>query len=375
MSEPIRILHVVGIMNLGGTENMIMNLYRRVDKSKVQFDFVENSDQPAAFDEEILATGGRIYRCPHYNGKNHIAYKQWWKRFFNEHKGEYAAVHGHLGSTASIYLSVAKKQGIYTIAHSHSTGMGLMYRLFSYSTRFIADAFFACSDEAAVSRYGKRVAHDTSRCTVLKNAIDSERFRFNPEMRASMRRSLKIDNDALVIGHIGQFRAEKNHAFLLRVFEEIHMVNANARLLLVGDGVLRATIKKDIADRQLQDSVILAGAKQNTQDYYQAMDRFVFPSVFEGLGIAVIEAQTSGLPCLVSDAVPDEVAVTKGLVSFRSIGEDAKVWADEVLGHLYEDRTDRTDEVRTAGYDIAASAQWLEEFYLNIPSPSDKANT
>ncbi len=150
--EPIRILHVIGIMNRGGAETMIMNLYRNIDRNKVQFDFVENSSEPAAFDEEILSLGGKIYRCPHYNGKNHFAYVKWWNTFFQKHPGEYPIVHGHLGSTAAIYLSVAKKHGAYTIAHSHSAGSGsAMYRMFAYPTRYIAAKLFGCSKDAGLS--------------------------------------------------------------------------------------------------------------------------------------------------------------------------------------------------------------------------------
>lgn len=161
MSDPIRVLHVIGIMNRGGAETMIMNLYRHVDRNKVQFDFVENEGETAAYDGEILALGGKIYRCPRYRGKNHLAYKRWWHDFFRSHPGEYPIVHGHIGSTAAIYLSIAKKYGAYTIAHSHSAGAGTAaYQIFSYPTRFIADHFFACSDDAAVSRYGRKVGTD-----------------------------------------------------------------------------------------------------------------------------------------------------------------------------------------------------------------------
>ena len=158
MAEPIRILHVIGIMNRGGAETMIMNLYRNIDRSKVQFDFVENEGDTADFDEEILSLGGNIFHCPRYVGKNHLTYCRWWRDFFASHKGVYAVVHGHIGSTAAIYLSIAKRHGAYTIAHSHSAGFGsAMYRVFSYPTRYVADHFFACSRDAGISRYGKKV--------------------------------------------------------------------------------------------------------------------------------------------------------------------------------------------------------------------------
>ena len=145
--EQIRVLHVIGIMNRGGAEAMIMNLYREIDKTKIQFDFVENSDQQAAYDEEIRKLGGKIYRCPHFTGKNFLAYKRWWKRFFEDHGAEYDIVHGHIGSTAAIYLHEAKKVGCFTIAHSHNSGTdhslrSALYHMISYPTRWIADFFF-----------------------------------------------------------------------------------------------------------------------------------------------------------------------------------------------------------------------------------------
>ena len=167
-NAPIRVLHVIGIMNRGGAETMIMNLYRQIDREKVQFDFVEHSIEAAAYDEEIQRLGGRIFRCPHYTGKNHLAYVKWWNGFFEKHTGEYRIVHGHIGSTAAIYLSIAKKHGLFTVAHSHNSNgplnpRELLYRILSYRTRFVADFFFACSKQAGEDRFGKRVTNDTKK--------------------------------------------------------------------------------------------------------------------------------------------------------------------------------------------------------------------
>ena len=237
MSEPIRILHVIGIMNRGGAENMIMNLYRSIDRTRVQFDFVENEGGEAAFDREILSLGGRIYRCPHYNGKNHFAYRKWWNSFFHTHQAEYAAVHGHVGSTAAIYLSIAARYGIYTIAHSHSINQmrsvgDALYALFSYPTRFVADTFFACSRDAGISRYGKQIGHDPKRCTVLHNAIDTTRFAFSPDARKATRKKLGLSETQIVLGNISRFSDPKNHTFLLDIFAAVHKKEPGSVLLL-----------------------------------------------------------------------------------------------------------------------------------------------
>lgn len=362
MSEPIRVLHVIRLMNHGGVESMIMNLYRNIDRTKVQFDFVQNSNEPAVYDEEILSLGGKIYHCPHYNGKNHFTYTKWWHNFFKTHPGEYPIVHGHLGSTAAIYLSIAKKHGSYAIAHSHSTGGSLSYQIFAYPTRFIADHFFACSKDAGVSRYGKKVGNDKIRCTVLKNAIDASRFAYNGDVRKKMRTSLGITDEMLVVGHVGQFREQKNHAFLLDIFRKVHETNPNSILLLVGDGDLRLQIESGIAEKGLQGSVILTGSRNDVWNYYQAMDVFVMPSHYEGLPVSMVEAQTAGLPCVVSKNVPEESAITD-LVRFIPLEYGANHWCVQVMEHAHTTRQEMLEQIKAVGFDIKSTALWLTDYY------------
>ena len=370
MSEPIRILHVIGIMNRGGAETMIMNLYRNIDRTKVQFDFVENTSDPAVFDEEILSLGGRIYRCPHYNGKNHFTYTKWWHSFFQSHKGEYPILHGHLGSTAAIYLAIAKRYGAYAIAHSHNvnrmrSASDIVYSFFAYPTRFVADIFFTCSFAAGISRYGKRIGNDKTRCTVMPNAIDTNRFIFDPDVRQQIRSHLGLSDRQFVVGNISRFSAQKNHDFLLDIFSKIHAKKPTSVLLLVGDGELRPQIEEKITALNLTDSVILAGIRDHTYAYYQAMDVILMPSLYEGLPVSLVEAQTAGLPCCVSDAVPEESAITE-LVQFRSLADPAEEWASWVLSRAGTPRRDMGKAVRAAGYDIAETSAWLEKFYQKV---------
>ena len=363
---PIRILHVIGIMNRGGAEAMIMNLYRNIDRTKIQFDFVENEGEKAVFDEEIRSLGGRIYRCPRYRATNHLSYTRWWHTFFENHRGEYPIVHGHIGSTAAIYLSVAKKYGAYTIAHSHSAGIGsAAYRIFSFPTRYVADHFFACSKDAGIFRYGKNVGSDQARCQVLNNAIDTCKFVFNDENRDQMRNVLHIREEAVVIGHVGRFVDAKNHLFLIDVFEQIHKRNENAVLLLVGDGELRPQIETAIAQKHLNNAVMMAGVQSNVCDYYQAMDVFVFPSVYEGLPVSMVEAQAAGLPCCVSANVPEETAITD-LVEFVTLEQGPDHWAERVLCRAKDSRRDMLAEIKQAGFDVSATSKWLEDFYMKV---------
>lgn len=369
MGEPIRVLHVIGIMNRGGAETMIMNLYRNIDRTKVQFDFVENSFEPAAFDEEIRALGGRIYHCPHYNGKNHFQYKKWWNDFFAEHAGEYGIIHGHIGSTAAIYLKIARRFGLFTIAHSHNVRTQLnvreiIYAIYSYPVRFIADQCFACSKAAGISRYGQKIGNDSGRCIVFHNAIDTEQFHFDPSERNAMRTRLRV-NGRIVIGHVGRFSEQKNHGFLLRVFHNIVAKAPNAVLLLVGDGALREKIETYITDHGLRENVILTGIQNDVAPYYQAMDVFLFPSLYEGLPVTLVEAQTSGLPCVISDMVPGESILAPDLVTVQSLEQSAEQWADHVLARLQGERTDHSDVIKLCGYDISETAKWLEGFYFD----------
>lgn len=369
MSEPIRILHVIGIMNRGGAETMIMNLYRHIDRSKMQFDFVENSSEPAAFDEEILNLGGRIYRCPHYNGKNHFTYVKWWNDFFKAHPKEYPIVHGHLGSTAVIYLSIAKKYGAYVIAHSHSSGTdysikSFLYRVMSYNTRNVADYFFACAESAGRDRFGSKVVSE-NHYAILNNAIDVESFSYHQDVRETVRREFGYEPGQLVVGHIGRYTKEKNHEFVLRIFFEIKKADKKAKLLMIGDGPLHTQIMQMSEQIGISSDIVFTGMRSDVERLLQAMDVFVFPSLYEGLPVTMVEAQTAGLPCLISDKVPTECIITEDLVDVLPLSADSETWAEKILEKRDFPRTDRQSEIAAHGFDINTEAVKLQEFYIN----------
>ena len=366
----IRVLQVTGVMNRGGAETMIMNLYRKIDRSKIQFDFVENSLERAAYDDEIESLGGKIYRCPHFTGKNYFQYKKWWKVFFQQHIGEYNIIHGHIGSTATIYLKEAKKSGIYTIAHSHNTNPGfsvgsLLYRAMSFPTRYIADFFFGCSDEAGIDRFGKRVAHSSCYKT-FHNAIDTESFKYDNLVRDQVRAELGIKSDDIVIGHIGRFEKQKNHSFLIDVFDCCKKHNDNCKLLLVGDGYLREECEKRIKQLHLNEDTFFTGVRSDVNRLLQGMDIFVFPSLFEGLPVTLVEVQASGLPCVISDKVPSESIMTKDLVTVKRLDESSEEWAEHIIKRTGEERVSRTDDIIAKGYDISKTSKELMDFYMNI---------
>lgn len=366
---PIRILHVIGVMNRGGAESMIMNLYRQIDRSKIQFDFVEHTNMQAVFDEEILSLGGRIYHCPRFTGKNYYTYKKWWKRFFQTDGSTYQIVHGHIGSTAAIYLKEAKKNGSFAIAHSHSAGTdnslkSYLYRILSFPTRFIADYFFACSKEAGIERYGKKNYY-SSNFVLFKNGIDTNKYVYNKEIRNLMRDKYNISNE-IVIGHVGRFVVAKNHEFILDIFCEFLKRVKDSKLILIGDGPLRNKIESKAKNLGIFDNIIFTGSIPNVNKYLQMIDVFLFPSIYEGLPFALVEAQAAGLPCIISDSIPRECNIVNDLVISLSLKASITEWINRILNVSKQiNRVDTSKIICDSGYDIKETTKWLEEFYID----------
>lgn len=360
----IRVLHVIGIMNRGGAEAMIMNLYRNIDRDRVQFDFVENSPEKGVYEDEIHSLGGRIFHCPKFKG-NVFSYMKWWDEFFKKHAGEYDYIHGHIGSTAAMYLSSARKHGIKTIAHSHSTYTKsfhlkqFQYQILSWPTRLIADYFFACSEEAGISRYGKAV-----KCHVVRNAIDTGLFLYSSKKRDLKRVELGIDNNVRVFGHVGRFTGEKNHTFILKIFKIISE-KENASLIFAGDGPLRKEMEEEAVRLGIAEQVKFLGVREDIFELMQCMDVMIFPSLYEGLPVTLVEAQCSGLRCLISDRISDECVLTDDLITYMSLDESCEEWAKKAISICDYERHSYEDVITKAGYDIKENARWLQDFYLN----------
>jgi glycosyltransferase involved in cell wall biosynthesis len=366
--EPLRVLHYLGGLGIGGAEAMIMNIYRAIDRSRLQFDFVTHTPEQDMYEDEIVELGGRIFHVPRYMGKNHREYKRAWEKLLEKHP-EFWAVHGHPASTSAIYLKIAKQQGLYTIVHSHNISHGrgmraLIKNILQYPTRFVADKFFACSKAAGVARFGERVCSSKS-FSVIPNGIDLPVYRFDPAVRKGMRKKLGLANK-IVLGHVGRMTEQKNHAFLLKIFNRVHQENEDTALLLVGDGELRKQIEAEVRKLGLQDTVILVGAQENVADYLQAMDLFVFPSLYEGLGIVLIEAQANGLKVLASEVIPEDVRILDSYESLdlrKGVEEWAKIILDTAEGGLGRG-SDAQGRTRARGYDVNEVAVWLQEFYI-----------
>jgi glycosyltransferase involved in cell wall biosynthesis len=361
----IRILHVLGGLDRGGAETMVMNLYRVVDRTQIQFDFIVHNEKKQAYTDEILSFGGKIFHFPAFNCLNYLKMKNLWKKFFKEHP-EYKILHSHVRSYASLYLPIAKKAGLKTIIHSHSTSNGkgissIVKQIMQYPLRWQADYFFGCSKEAGEWLFGNKVVN-SQKYHILQNAIDSEQYKFNPEIRREYRKKLGLGDKKTFI-HVGRFHPAKNHPFLLNVFAKIHKLNSNTVLLLAGDGELRPEIEKQIVSLNLQNDVILLGSRNDVPKLLQTADCFLFPSVWEGLGMVAIEAQAAGLPCICSDAIPRTVKVTNHCIFLPT--SNAQKWAEQALhwANQIDSSCNSVLSVVEHGFDIRESSKRLIEFY------------
>ncbi|RRN69918.1 glycosyltransferase family 1 protein [Peribacillus simplex] len=365
MANIMRILHVLGGMGRGGAETMVMNLYRNIDRTKIQFDFIVHTEKKCDYDDEIKSLGGKIHRVPRYTGKNHFQYRKAWHNFFIKHP-EYKLIHGHVRSTASIYIKVAKKYGLNTIAHSHNTSSGngfsaVAKNILQYPIRYNADYLFSCSEFAGEWLFGKRACKKDN-YFILNNAIDIKKFSYDKDIRLKKKKEFQLQNK-FVIGHVGRFHTQKNHEFLIDIFKAVYVKNDNAVLMLVGDGELRHSIEKKVNDLGLNDSVVFTGVRSDIPDLLQLMDVFVFPSLHEGLPVTLVEAQAAGLPCLISDCITNEVRVTD-LVTYLPIDLDER-WAEEIVRYSENvQRKDTYQEVDKAQYNIETTSKWLQEFYF-----------
>lgn len=364
-NNPVKVLLVVYWMNRGGVENLLMNIFRNTDRSKLQFDFVVHSAQRGAFDDEIEALGGKIYRCCDYKIYNHFQYTKWWNSFFEEHK-EYRIIHSHLDSCANIHLRIAKKHGLKTIAHAHTISEGSGVR--AAAKKFLKIGFnsccdykFACSKTAAEWLYGKQA--DKSR--IINNAIDVKKFAYNSQTACRVKKGLGIAENTFVVGHVGRIDPPKNHSFLVEIFAEICKINSNSVLLLVGFGELENEIHQKVKNLGIESNVKFLGVREDVSSLLQAMDVFVFPSLFEGFPVTLVEAQAAGLPCIISSAITGEVCFTS-LVKQISLESSAQMWAKEVLSFKGTQKKDTTEAIRAAGYDISSVAKELEEFYRSL---------
>lgn len=359
----IRVLHVVTTMDRGGIETMLMNYYRKVDKSKIQFDFLKHVDYTCDYEEEAIALGSRVYTMTRLNPFSGV-YRQEIDNFFKEHT-EYKIVHAHLDCLSSLPLLYAKKNNVqFRIAHAHNTNQdhNLKYFLKMYYRHKIpyeANILFACGEDAGKWMYGEK------EFTVLHNAIDSKQFEYNDTTRNTIRQKWNL-NDEFTVGHVGRFFEQKNHKKLIDIFEAVVSKEPRSKLLLVGTGPLEDNIREYVKLKNLQNNVIFCGLQQEVNKMLCAMDVFVLPSLYEGLPVTLIEAQASGIKCVVSNTITKEAKISENVVYIPLDGED-NYWADKILtvGKNYK-RLDMSEAIKSHQYDIDKNSDGLQEYYLHL---------
>lgn len=365
--EPRRVLHVVGTMNMGGVQLMLMNYYRNINKEFVQFDFLVQGEIEGFFEKEIIKNGGKIFRIPSMN-KNLFKYNVSLWKFFKKH--DYKIIHIHQ-NFSNIYAAFwAKKTGIpLIISHSHaayptkSKIKRALKKLIQIILNKIVDYKFACSEAAAEWLYGESFESNKS-IKIINNGINVSAFTYNQFVRRNKRKDLDIEN-YFVIGHVGSFTQTKNHKFIIRVFKEVYKKNPNTKLILVGDGSLKSEIQILVKNLNLSEAVIFLEKRTDINELLQAFDLFFFPSYHEGLGMALIEAQASGLVCLASNKITTESKVSN-LIEYLDLEFKEDVWVDKILTYIngYE-RKDMSENIIAHGYDIREQALNLEKFYLS----------
>ena len=362
-----RVLHIVMAMNRGGLESFIMNIYRNIDRNKIQFDFIVHTDKECDYDQEILKLGGKIYRVPsRRNGI--IRNRQALNSFFNEYD-EYSVVHQHVSSLSYIEpIKAAKRSGIKTrIIHSHSSKQNGSYinKYLHYINRLfidkIATHYFTCSDLAAKWLYGKR-RFKKEEYKIINNGIDLNRFIYDYQIRTDYRTKFDLNNK-FVVGHVGRFAHPKNHEFLIDIFKAIYDKEPNSVLLLVGNGELRGKIEEKSKNMGLRDSIIFTGVRHDVNNLLQAMDVFVFPSHYEGLPVSLVEAQAAGLLCFTSSTITKQVNLTN-LIKNIDITYPADYWADCILTTSRNNNRDNIpSDFSIKDFDVYQVVEELTKFY------------
>lgn len=371
----MRVLQVIGAMDRGGAETMIMNLYRAIDRDRIQFDFLVHEQRTCDYDEEIADLGGSVFReLPRFTVSNARAYRKACRGFLDRHP-EHAIVHGHIGSSALIYLPEARRAGRVAIAHSHARHFPLslteaLFRALSLPVRFQADGFLACSLEAGIDRFGRAVV-EGDRFSVLRNAIDVAAFQCDERVHAAVKDELGWA-DRVVVGHVGRFDPVKNHRFLIEAFARFRRRVPEALLVLVGRGALEDEVRAHAVQSGCADDVVFWGVTDDVARLQKAFDLFVFPSLSEGLAMSAIEAQAAGAPALLSTGVP-ELSVMDGRIATRlDLAQGPQAWADAMVCALERplERASGAQAVRAAGFDITRTAAWLEEYYRRLAGES-----
>ena len=359
----MRVLQVLGNLGYGGIESFLMNVYRHIDRDKIQFDFLIRSDDNGEKVQEIEHMGGRVFFSPSFT-RHPLANYFFVREFFKNHSQEYDAIHVHCNSFIyPLPVALAHKHKIKTIIlHSHNTcNHGKLITLYHKLNEKRYDKYlsfrFACSEAA-----GKWMFDDKP-FSIVHNGIDLDTFKVDEEKRYEIRQMLGFAENDCVIGHIGRFSFQKNQEYLIDLLNELYKESKNYKLIYVGDGDTKSDVLEKAKALGISENIVFTGNVSNVQDYLQAMDVFVLPSRYEGLPVVSVEAQASGLPCVFSDAITEEVKITEN-IELISL-EDKARWKEVLEKMSLLPKADNAEIIRLSGYDICETAKELEEIYMN----------
>ncbi|MGN1077615.1 MAG: glycosyltransferase family 1 protein [Candidatus Gallimonas sp.] len=380
-TKPIRVAQIIGMAIDGGVEAFAMNYYKNIDRNRVQFDFFVESTSRIIDKDKIESLGGKVVIVPHYT--NVFRYIRKLIRLIKD--GNYDIVHSNMNTLSVFSLYAAKKAGVKVrIAHSHSTSnkkewkKNIIKKLLRPFSKTYATHYFACSELAGKWLFGNK-SFESGKVTIIRNAIDPDRFQFNEETRRDMRKQLEIGN-RICFGHVGRFMPQKNQIFLLKIFNALQKIHPNSILLMVGDGPLHQILIDKAKALGIYEKVVFTGVHKHPERYYQAMDIFLLPSLYEGLGMVLIEAQLSGLPCFTSSEVPKEARILDSTY-YLDLELGAEAWAQEIAKKeesIFENREgDQTEKIgkdranaygrfKGSSYDIQSEAKKLVELYEKI---------
>lgn len=361
-NRPIRVLQVLTAMNRGGAETMIMNYYRALDKTKVQFDFIVHRQQRGDYDDEIERMGGRIFRAFPIRPWNYLSYFNWLNKFFKKNARNYVAVHSHIQENSGFPLMFAKKYGIKTlVSHSHIADLGIDYKyLFrqfgKIFTNKYANVKLACGVEAGKFLYGERDFE------ILRNAIPAKDYAFSETIRKNVRENLGISDSTYCIGSVARLCPQKNHEFMIRIFSEYHKKHPDSLLVLAGTGPLLDSMKDLTKRLNIEKSVRFLGLRSDIPDLLQSFDVFLMPSLFEGLPVSLIEAQAADLPIVVSNVVDKDCDFTDNLF-FVGLDESPERWCEVLERAHTHTRKNTIKAVREAKYDVEENTRILLDIY------------
>lgn len=361
----IRILQSLATLDYGETEAMIMNLYRNIDRDQIQFDFVVNErTAPFFYEAEVKNLGGRIFTLPTFSGKNFVFYRKKVNQLFQEHP-EWEIVHIHDASSTMLMIDLAKKHQLVTIAHAHFDRDFINFK--TYVQKILrapiknnADYLFACSKLAGA--YVFNVNKEEVR--VIKNALEPEKYIFNENIRKRKRAELGLKNE-MILGHLGRMEIEKNQLYLIDVFKAYHALNSKSILILIGEGELKEELQRKVSEYGLKKNVRFLGVDTDYYEWFQAMDVFLFPSLFEGVPLPLIEAQAAGLPIIASDRITKEVNISN-LIHFKTIEAEPSQWAKMIDDLYLLFREDMSEKMIEAGFDAKDTAKELKDYYFSI---------